>query len=339
MEKQLSGTVLPAMMAYDRINAGLRIVLEQFRRGGANHAYLLTGAMGLGKRTFAKVLASALFCMSEHKPCGVCDACRRVMSGNEPDVLEVYPEAGKQIPVDRIRDVIRTVSQHAFGTGYRVVLIEPVEKMNAAGQNALLKSLEEPLSNVVFLLMTHELSATLGTIASRCVRIKMTPWPDELLASALQAHGYPESAVRQALPLCGGNIGTALSLLGEEGGDEEVNSFVQAALSLNSDAAAVAVSTRLKDAREKSDKLLSALERAIHQTILVKTGMVEASSLQSMPQSWQQTSEKMTVPSLNAMLEAIFRARRMRQAQVNWQSTVDQLMIKLLEEQNLWQQS
>ncbi len=339
MEKQSGSTVLPAMMAYERINAGLRIVLEQFRRGGANHAYLLTGAMGLGKRTFAKVLASALFCMSEHKPCGVCEACRRVMSGNEPDVLEVYPEAGKQIPVDRIREVIRTVSQHAFGTGYRVVLIEPVEKMNAAGQNALLKSLEEPLSNVVFLLMTHELSATLGTIASRCVRIKMTPWPDELLTAALQAQGYPEFSIRQTLPLCGGNIGTALSLLSEEGGDEEVNSFVQQALSLGGDAAVVAVSTRLKDAREKSDRLLGALERAIHQTLLVKTGMLETQSLSGMPQSWLQACEKMTVPSLNAMLEAIFSARRMRQAQVNWQSTVDQLMIKLLEEQSIWQQS
>ncbi len=339
MEKQTVGTALPAMMAYGHINAGLRIVLEQFRRGGANHAYLLTGAMGLGKRTFAKVLACALFCMSEDKPCGVCDACRRVMSGNEPDVLEISPEAGKQIPVDTIREVIRTVSQHAFGTGYRVVLIEPVEKMNAAGQNALLKSLEEPLANVVFLLMTHELSATLGTIASRCVRIKMTPWPDELMQTALAAEGYPEQSIRQVLPLSGGNIGTALSLLSEEGGDEEVQAFVEAALSLSGDASAVAVSTRLKDARDRADKLLNALERAIHQTLLVKTGMLEQGGLQGLPAVWQQMSEKMTVDSLNAMLEAIFRARRMRQGQVNWQSTVDQLMIKLLEEQTIWQQS
>ncbi|MBE5794444.1 MAG: DNA polymerase III subunit delta' [Clostridiales bacterium] len=333
-----NGTVLPAMMAYDRINAGLRIVLEQFRRGGANHAYLLTGAMGLGKRTFAKVLASALFCMSPDKPCGVCEACRRVMAGNEPDVLEVYPESGKQIPVDRIREVIRTVSQHAFGSGYRVVIIEPVEKMNAAGQNALLKSLEEPLSNVVFLLLTHEFSATLGTIASRCVRVKLTPWPDELMQQAMQAENYPEEEIRRVLPLSGGNIGTALSLLSGDGEDEDVKSFVDAALSLDCDAAAVAVSTRLKDAREKSDKLLDALERAIHQTLLFKTGMLGADCLKSFPAAWQRISERITPKSLNTMLEAIFEARRMRLGQVNWQSTVDQLMIKLLEEQLVWQQ-
>jgi len=334
-----SGTVLPAVMAYDRINAGLRIVLEQFRRGGANHAYLLTGAMGLGKRTFAKVLACALFCMSEDKPCGVCEACRRVMAGNEPDVLEVYPEGGKQIPVNTVREVIGTVSQHAFGSGYRVVIIEPVEKMNAAGQNALLKSLEEPLSNVVFLLLTHEFSATLGTIASRCVRVKMTPWPDELMKQALMDEGYAEADIRRILPLSGGNMGTALSLISGGDDDEETKSFVHAALSLHSDASAVAVSTRLKDAREKSDQLLDALERAIHQTLLWKTGMVDANALNAFPESWQRIGEKITLKSLNTMLEAIFEARRLRLGQVNWQSTVDQLMIKLLEEQSVWQQS
>ena len=334
-----NGTVLPAVMAYDRINAGLRIVLEQFRRGGANHAYLLTGAMGLGKRTFAKVLACALFCMSEDKPCGMCEACRRVMAGNEPDVLEVYPEGGKQIPVNTVREVIGTVSQHAFGSGYRVVIIEPVEKMNAAGQNALLKSLEEPLSNVVFLLLTHEFSATLGTIASRCVRVKMTPWPDELMQQALLDEGYAEADIRRILPLSGGNIGTALSLISGGDEDEEVKSFVHAALSLHSDASAVAVSTRLKDAREKSDQLLDALERAIHQTLLWKTDMVDVNALSAFPESWQRISEKIPLKSLNTMLEAIFEARRLRLGQVNWQSTVDQLMSKLLEEQSVWQQS
>jgi len=121
--------------------------------------------------------------------------------------------------------------------------------------------------------------------------------------------------------------------------DEETKSFVHAALSLHSDASAVAVSTRLKDAREKSDQLLDALERAIHQTLLWKTGMVDANALNAFPESWQRIGEKITLKSLNTMLEAIFEARRLRLGQVNWQSTVDQLMIKLLEEQSVWQQS
>jgi len=331
-------SVLPGMMDYERINAGLRIVLEQFRRGGANHAYLLTGARGLGKRTFARVLACALFCVSPQKPCGVCEACRRVMSGNEPDVLSVFADDGKQISVDRVREVVRTVSQHAFGTGYRVVLIEPVEKMTLQAQNCLLKSLEEPVANVVFLLMTHELSATLGTIASRCVRVKMTPWPDAQIKTALQKNGYSDEQIRKVLPVSGGNLGTALTLLGEDEHQEGIRAFVHAALSLTSDASAVAVSTRLKEERDQSDRLLNALERAIHQTLLVCTGVLDASVLSELPASWQDIAQKISVHGLNTMLEAIFQARRMRAGQVNWQSTVDQLMIKLLEEQTVWQQ-
>lgn len=129
--------------------------------------------------------------MSEtgEKPCGVCEGCRRVWDGNEPDVISLFSDDGKQIGVDRVRDVIRAVGQHSFGTGYRVVLIEPVEKMTPQAQNCLLKSLEEPLARVVFLLMTHELTATLGTIASRCARIKMRPWPDELMTETLTRMG------------------------------------------------------------------------------------------------------------------------------------------------------
>ena len=67
---------LPAFMAYDRLNAELRVVFNQFRRRQTVHAYLLTGARGLGKRTLATVLASALFCTAPDKPCGQCPACK-----------------------------------------------------------------------------------------------------------------------------------------------------------------------------------------------------------------------------------------------------------------------
>ena len=75
------------------------------------------------------------------------------------------------------------------------------------------KSLEEPVAQVVFLLMTHELTATLGTIASRCVRVKLSPWPDEQLKAALLQAGYPMDRVEAVLPRSAGNIGQALDLL------------------------------------------------------------------------------------------------------------------------------
>lgn len=325
-------------MQYERLNAGTGIIFHQFQRQQPVHAYLLAGARGLGKRTFAQVLASALFCTSENKPCGHCEACRRVFDGNEPDLITLFADDGKQIGVDRVREVIQKISQHAFGEGSRIVLIEPVEKMTVAAQNCLLKSLEEPIANVVFLLMTHEMTATLGTIASRCVRVKMTPWPDELLKETLLNMGHPEASVASVLPRCGGNIGMALDMLDESKQDSETQEFVQAALSVTNDAAAVSLSTRMKESRETADGSLAALEQAIYQALLVRTGRLDPSSLSGFPSLWQQAAQKADVADLNALLTAVFETRRRKAGQVNWQSNIDHLMMTLLEEHIKWQQ-
>ncbi len=328
---------LPAFTQYERLNAGAGVVLHQFIRQEPVHAYLLTGARGLGKQTFAKVLASALFCTSKNKPCGRCEACRRFWDGNEPDLLEVHSEGGKQIGVDRVREVIQKTSQHAFGENYRVIVIEPVEKMTVQAQNCLLKSLEEPVTNVVFLLVTHELTATLGTIASRCIRIKLTPWPDAVLNETLTRMGYSQERIEQLLPRCGGNIGMALKRLNEN--DSEAQAFVKEALSISNDASAVSLSTRMKESRDGADAYLDAIEEAIHQAILVRTGQLSPSSLADFPLLWQKAAQAAPLSDLNALLTDVFETRRRKAGQVNWQSNIDHLMMRLLEEHTKWQQS
>lgn len=326
-------------MQYEKLNAGVGVVFQQFSRQEPVHAYLLTGARGLGKLTLAKVLASALFCVSENKPCGHCEACRRVWDGNEPDVLTLFPEGSSQIGVDRVREIIQKVSQHAFGAGFRVVLIEPVEKMTPQAQNCLLKSLEEPIANVVFLLMTHELTATLGTIASRCIRVKLSPWGDDILRDTLLQLGHPIDQTDSVLPRCGGNIGTALELLDDSKRDSDAQAFTMETLAILTDAAAVGLSTRLKESRDGADAYLSSIEQAIHLALMVRTGQLQPQVISHYPPHWQHAAQHAPVSELNALLCAVFEARRRKAGQVNWQSNMDHLMMRLLEEHTKWQQS
>lgn len=329
---------LPAFMHYEKLNAGVGVVKQQFSRQQPVHAYLLTGARGLGKLTFAKVLASALFCTSENKPCGCCAACKRIADNNEPDLITLYPDDKGKIRIDPVREIIQKVSQHAFGAGYRVVLIEPVESMTPEAQNCLLKSLEEPIANVVFLLMTHELTATLGTIASRCVRVKLTPWPDDALRETLLKLGHAPNAVENVLSRCGGNIGTALDMLDESKLDSEAQQFAMQALSILNDASAVSISTKLKEDKGSADAYLTAVEQAIYQALMVRTGQLDASFISHYPAHWQKAAAQAPVSEINALLSAVFETRRRKAGQVNWQSNIDHLMIRLLEEHTKWHQ-
>jgi DNA polymerase-3 subunit delta' len=299
---------------------------------------LLTGARGLGKGTFAKVLTCALFCTSESKPCGVCEGCKGVLRDANPDVLRLVPEGEKQIGIEKVREVIDAISQHAFGAGYRVVLIEPVEKLTPQAQNCLLKSLEEPASNVVFLLMAHELTAVLGTIASRCLRVAMTPWPDERIRTTLGKLGVGSASVERVLPLAGGNIGQALDLLEDQQQDRELQAWVHKALSASGDGELVPISTSLKEDREGAQRLLNALEQALRLALLVKTGQLGREALQGYPRSWQEAVEAAPTQGLTGLMRSVAQARRLRASQVNWQSTLDHLMMKLLRERMKWRQ-
>ena len=326
---------LPAFMDYASLSSGLSVVARQFERRAPVHAYLLTGPRGVGKATFAQVLSATLVCEKRDKPCGHCAACQRALSGNDPDLIVVRPEGQKKIGVDRMREVIQTISRHSFGGGYRVVMIEPVERMTPQAQNCLLKSLEEPDADIVFLLMSHEATALLGTIASRCLRVKLPPWPDDVLARTLRARGFGESEIAATLPRSGGNIGLALAMLSE--GESDARSFARQALEAASDADAVRLSARLKEDKEGAEGYLLALEQALHIGLLARTGRLPLASV-DMPQPWRWAAEHANVGDWLDLMQAVFQARRLREGQVNWQANADHLMMRILEERTKWQQ-
>ena len=195
-----------------------RRVERDVRAARVPHALLLRGAAGGGKALFAARLAAALLCPSDEPPCGKCDACRLCAAGSHPDRIGVAPaEDRREIVVDQIRDLIHAVGLTARFGGRKVVVVDPAERMNRHAANTLLKTLEEPPGETVFLLVSSNPALLLATIRSRCQIIEF-PAADPGIAIEWLRDRVPDPAA--ALELARGAPVRAVEL--SEGGLIEV---------------------------------------------------------------------------------------------------------------------
>lgn len=151
-----------------------------------NHAYLFTGTRGTGKTTCAKILAKAVNCLNpqEGDPCGECEICKGIEDGSVMDIAEI--DAASNNGVDNIRTIIEEAAFTPTKAKYRVYIIDEVHMLSAGAFNALLKTLEEPPSHVVFILATTEVHKLPATILSRCQRFDFHRISAQNLANRLK---------------------------------------------------------------------------------------------------------------------------------------------------------
>lgn len=140
------------------------------------HAYLLTGARGLGKQDFIFLLAKSLFCQAptiEGYACHHCSACHLFAANSHPDWHPVFPEeSAKGIKIEQIRELVDYSYQTAQLGGYKIIVINPADSMNNAAANALLKTLEEPGKKTILFLIAEDASRLPITVRSRCQLLK-----------------------------------------------------------------------------------------------------------------------------------------------------------------------
>lgn len=226
-------------MIYGHDNA-----VEQFRAAWdsrrLHHAWLLAGPKGVGKATFAKKAARRLLAEAAGPPFDLpglevpCDpeeldeqgevrehpVARLVSKGSHPDMrwLERVenPKTGnlnRNIKVEQIRALSEFMTMTAALSEWRVVVIDTVDELEPSAANALLKTLEEPPPNTIFLLVSHAPGRLLPTIRSRCRRLEFEPLGDDAMASALTAQlpDLPACERARLIPLAAGSVGRALA--------------------------------------------------------------------------------------------------------------------------------
>lgn len=173
----------------DHITSTLK---NEIKNGRVSHAYLFTGSRGTGKTTCAKILAKAVNCENNinGEPCNECEVCKGLDNGSIYDVVEI--DAASNNGVDNIRE-LRDETNYAPSRGkYRVYIIDEVHMLSTGAFNALLKTLEEPPSHVIFILATTEVHKLPATILSRCQRFDFKRIQPETMAVRLKSVALQE---------------------------------------------------------------------------------------------------------------------------------------------------
>jgi DNA polymerase-3 subunit delta' len=182
-------------------------------------ALLLAGPAGVGKRRTAGALAQLLNCLSpvgtaaRPDACGACTACQRIARGVHPDALVLAPADHKAISVEAVREVIEKAAYRPFEGRRRVVVIDDADELGVPAQHALLKTLEEPPSASVFVLVSSRADTLLATVRSRCSRLRFGPLTrDEVAGVLVRDHGVTPDEARVRAAEAGGSVGVALAL-------------------------------------------------------------------------------------------------------------------------------
>ena len=198
----------------------VRILKHQIESGEVSHAYLFCGTRGTGKTTTARILAKGVNCLNEDpkkRPCGVCENCKAIKDGTFMDVIEI--DAASNNGVENIRELRESVKYPPAVGRKKVYIIDEVHMLSPGAFNALLKTLEEPPENVMFILATTEPQKLPATILSRCLRLDFKRVPQKLLMEGMRriceekGVTLTESALKLLANCADGSVRDGLSVL------------------------------------------------------------------------------------------------------------------------------
>ena len=243
-----------SIIGHQQITEQLQHAVASDRIAGA---YLFVGPTGVGKETVARYFAQLIFCQQDIQPptvCGTCLACRKVDSGNHPDLQFIQPD-GSELKIGQIRELQKQIIYEPLEANWKVYILTDVDRMNDYAENALLKTLEEPPASSVLILLTSNIRALLPTTRSRCQILQFHPMPTQELAEILveRFSVAPEQATRLAIT-ADGAIGKALTQLEK---DDVLTEKVPEILKTTDRLAAFRLAEHLKDNPETLGELVT----------------------------------------------------------------------------------
>jgi DNA polymerase-3 subunit delta' len=207
---------------------GKRMLQNGLRESKLSHAYIFNGPLGSGRREMAAALAQAVYCTElKDDACGQCLGCRKIEHNNHPDYYWVEPD-GTSIKIDQIRELQKEFAYRSTASQTKIYVLYEADRMTVQAANSLLKFLEEPLSDVIAILITENGNALLPTIKSRSQWIPFVPAAPVEMARKLLDEGFPHALIAPAVRITAG-IGAAKKLIESNWFAEARNVVIQLA--------------------------------------------------------------------------------------------------------------
>ena len=305
--------------------------------GKVSHAYIINGEKSSGKEFIAKVFAMALQCeKKEAEPCQECHSCKQALSDNHPDIIRVTHEKPNTISVDDIRaQVNNDVAIKPYSGSYKIYIINEAEKMTPQAQNAILKTLEEPPEYAVILLLTTNVNSLLPTILSRCVVLNMKSVADELVRKYLMEQlQVPDYKAEVCVAFARGNIGKAKALASSED-FENVKAEALSLLKYIKDmelSEIIAAIKRITEYKLEINDYLDICAIWYRDVLLFKaTNDVNHLVFREEIQSLRKIAQRSSYEGIEKIIEALDTAKHRLDANVNFELTMELLMLTIQE--------
>jgi len=315
----------------------LKYISSAVENNRVSHAYILNGERGSGKKMLANLFAMTLLCETgDNEPCGKCHSCKQAESGNHPDIIRVTHEKPNSISVDDIRtQVNNTVDIKPYQGPYKVYIIPQADMMTPQAQNAILKTIEEPPSYAVFLLLTENAETLLPTINSRCVMLKLRNIKDTLIKKYLMENlEIPDYKADMCTAFAQGNMGRAIMLANSDHFNEIREEAVQllkhiSEMELNEIVAAV---KNISVYKLEITDYLDIIMIWYRDVLLYKaTKEIDKVVFKDQLQSIKEQARKSSYEGIETILEALEKAKARLRANVNFDLVMELLLLTIKE--------
>ena len=315
----------------------LKMMKNSLLKNRLAHAYLLEGMRGTGKKDAALLLAKTYLCKAPidgYKPCESCANCRRITSGNHPDVHMIEPD-GLSIKKQQIKDLQEEFTKKGVESARKVYVIVDADKMSVSASNSLLKFLEEPNAETLAFLLTDQPQRILPTIQSRCQMFTFKPLPPKAMVEVLIEKGVDR---KDALLLAEmtNNVDEALGLNLDEWFAQAQKIVLKLYEVLKKNPLEAMVSLQgdwhqhFKE-KEQIDRGLDLLLLIFKDLLYIQLGKPEQAVYQKEFERLKQFALKESGRLIAEQMTAILDAKRKLQANMNPQLLMEQLVLKLQE--------